>query len=122
MKIYEQNTNFKESLAGNGKMDCDIRTPYCVYNNEINDIEKYNEFKIFKIRNNTKSYQNYFIEKINEIEKRKDCEEKNVNDNKLINNKDFNENNKKEIEINLDDLDKILIERHEHICVKNHIK
>ena len=44
-------------------MKCDLRTPYCVYNIEINDINKYNEFKIFRIKKNTKYYENYFKER-----------------------------------------------------------
>ena len=115
MKVYEQNMNYKETLAENGQMNCDVRTPYCLYNNEINDIEKYNEFKIFKIRNNSKYYQNYFSEKINEVEKRKDEEEKKINNDEQINIKDFNE-------INLDDFDEILIERHKHVCIENYKK
>ena len=118
MKIYQQNSDFKESLAENKTIICDVRTPYCVYNNEINDIEKYNEFKIFKIKNNTKYYQNYFIEKINGLEKEKNEEEKKLNNNEF-NIKVLNENSKKKNEINLDDLDKILIERHKHVCVEN---
>ena len=117
MKVYEQNVNFKESIAGNSseKMECDLRTPYCVYNNEINNIDKFNEVKIFRTRNNTKCYENYFIEKIkeeNKEDKKIDIEtKKDNNKNEII---ELDDNN----DVNLDDLDRVLIERHQHVCEK----
>ena len=108
IKIYEQNVNFKESIAGNEKLKCDLRTPYCVYNNEINNVEKYNEFKIFRIKKNTKCYPNYFTKKLDDKIIYDDEFEKNN-----ISNSDLNENDE---EITLDDFDNILVERHNHVC------
>ena len=111
-QVYKQNINFKESIAGNtnSKMECDLRTPYCVYNNEINNIEKFNEVKIFRIKNNTKCYENYFTEKIKEENKdKKIIEQKDNSKNETM---DLDDNN----DVDLDDLDKILIERHKHVC------
>ena len=87
LKIYEQNANYKESIAGDGSMECDLRTPYCVYNNEINDIEKYNEVKVFKIKNNTKYYENYFRDM---IKNKKRIDDEGDKDNNMNN---MNENN-----------------------------
>ena len=91
-KIYEQNVNFKESIEGDGTNICDKNNPYCIYNNEIADVEKYNTFKIFRLKKNTNYYENYFF---NEC-----CKEKEKNE----------ECNK---EICLDDL---MVERHKHVC------
>ena len=120
LKVYEQNVNFRENIAGSGELDCDTRTPYCVYNNEINDIEKYNDFKIFRIKENTKCYQNYFVDKFKNEEQKKFYDEKekfnDINDNDNNINK---ENNDKDVEVNLDDFDNVLLERHKHTYVKN---
>ena len=116
IKVYEQNVNFKESIAGNNhntKIECDLRTPYCVYNNEINDIEKFNEVKIFRINNNTKCYENYFNKKINiENNNEKEIDKKTPKDNDSKNEiNDLGDNS-----VDLDDLDKVLVERHKHVC------
>ena len=129
MKIYEQNVNFKENLAGKSKLICDIRTPYCVYNTDINDLDKYNEYKIFRMRNNTKYYENYFLDKFkvkkdNKInlkeEKNKKIEE--INNNNENENNNNNKSTKIEIDVNLDDLDDILVERHKHVCIEQNIE
>ena len=115
MKVYEQNVNFKENIAGKDKKECDIRTPYCIYNNEINDIDKYNEFKIFKIKKNTKYYENYFKEKFfNKDKKQLYNEEEKSNNINNIN----NFNNNIENDVNLNDFDNILLERHKHVCTQ----
>ena len=102
-------------------MKCDLRTPYCVYNIEINDIDKYNEFKIFRIKKNTKYYENYFKdifendmeiddEKIGKINNNNIYEINTINDN--------SEDNKNKIDVTLDTFDDLLIERHKHVCTK----
>jgi hypothetical protein len=106
-KIYEQNMSFRESIAGNESVNCDLRTPYCVYNEDINNIEKYNEFKIFKLKKNTQYFENYFEEKL---------KEKNKNDIIIIN--ENNSSSKKETKVTLEDLDNVLVERHPHVCNK----
>jgi hypothetical protein len=122
MKVYEQNVNFRENIAGSGKLDCDVRTPYCVYNTEINDIDKYNDFKIFRTQKNTKYYENYFADKFKNEEKKnlfQDEEEKFnvINDNN--NGKNNENNNIEDAEVNLDDFNDVLLERHKHVCNKN---
>ena len=121
LKIYEQNVNYKESIAGDGSMECDLRTPYCVYNNEINDIEKYNEVKVFKIKNNTKYYENYFSDIIKNEKRIDDEGDKDNNMNNMNENNDLddsNDNIKNEIEVSLDDFNGLLIERHKHVCIE----
>ena len=122
MKVYEQNVNFKENIAGSGQLDCDVRTPYCVYNTEINDIDKYNDFKIFRTNKNTKYFQNYFVDKFKNEEKKniynyKEEKFNDINDNN--NGKDNEDNNIDDGEVNLDDFDGVLLERHKHVCGKN---
>jgi hypothetical protein len=121
LKIYEQNVNYKESIAGDGNIECDLRTPYCVYNNEINNIEKYNEVKVFKIKNNTKYYENYFSDIIKNEKRIDDEGDKDNNMNNMNENNDLddsNDNIKNEIEVSLDDFNGLLIERHKHVCIE----
>ena len=94
LKIYEQNVNYKESIAGEGSMECDLRTLYCVYNNEINDIEKYNEVKVFTIKNNTKNYENYFSDIIKNEKRIDDEGDKDNNMNNMNENNDLDDSKK----------------------------
>ena len=102
-KIYQQNSQFNETF-GDNNFTCDLKSPFCFYNETINDISKYAEFKVFKRKENTKKYDNYFQEKINnnntqnEINKDKNIEVKN--------------------DINMDDFDDILVERMKHKCIE----
>jgi hypothetical protein len=122
-EVYKQNISFKESISGDGKMQCDLRTPYCVYNTEINDIDKYNEFKIFRIKENTKHRKNYFkdiFENELETEDEEIGNNNNNNDNELNITKgnDNDGSTQKEIDITLDAFDDLLLERHKHVCTK----
>ena len=103
-KIYKQNGQFDESLGESG-IQCDLKSPFCYYNNIINEISKFSEFKVFKLKQNTKRIDNYFLDKCNNENKDSDKD----NDNKNI--------IKDEIcEVNFDD---VLIERMEHKCQEN---
>ena len=92
--VYEQNVNFKESIKGDGTNTCDKNNPYCIYNDDIANVEKYNTFKIFRAKNKKKYYENYFF-------------------GKCFENKEKEKNEECSKEINLDDL---IVERHEHVC------
>ena len=121
--VYGQNVKFKESIAGDGVMTCDLRTPYCIYNKEINDINKYNEFKIFRFNKNTKYHENYFSNifiKENEkgINDEETERENTINNSKGINDVEDIDDIKKEKEVTLDDYNNILVERHKHVCQK----
>ena len=117
----KKNINFKKDISIDRKMKCDLRTPYCVYNTEINDINKYNEIKIFRMKKNTKYYENYFKD-IFENDNEYDDEETgkiNNNNNYEINTINNNvEDNKNKIDVTLDTFDDLLIERHKHVCTK----
>ena len=99
-QVYKQNSQFVETV-GDPSNKCDLNSPYCYFNNIINDINKFSEYKIFRLKKNTKKFENYFLDKFKE-------------DN--IDNKN-NENNIKN-EICIDSFDDILIERMEHVCNK----
>ena len=118
-EVYKQNISFKESISGDGKMECDFRTPYCVYNTEINDIDKYNEFKIFRIKENTEYHKNYFKDIFeNELETEDEEKENNDNNNGNDNEIKTTNDNDKEKDITLDVFDDLLLERHKHVCIK----
>lgn len=96
-KIIDQNSKFQETFDVNLK--CDINSPICLYHNC--DISKYSEYKIFRFKNHTKKYDNYFLDKFK-------------NNNNNINSDDKNQIVNK-VEINFDD---VLMERMKHSCIK----
>jgi hypothetical protein len=99
-QVYKQNSQFVETV-GDPSNKCDLNSPYCYFNNIINDINKFSEYKIFRLKKNTKKFENYFLDKFKE---------------ENFNNKN-NENTIKN-EICIDSFDDILIERMEHVCNK----
>ena len=99
-QVYKQNSQFVETV-GDPSNKCDLNSPYCYFNNIINDINKFSEYKIFRLKQNTKKFENYFLDKFKE----ENFDNKN------------NENNIKN-EICIDSFDDILIERMEHVCNK----
>ena len=105
-KIYQQNSQFKESFGDNNFV-CNLKSPFCFYNESINDISKFAEFKIFRKKQNTKKYDDYFADKFNSS----------INNN--IKNEINNDKNNINDEITMDDFDDILVERMEHKCNAN---
>jgi len=99
-QVYKQNSQFVETV-GDPSNKCDLNSPYCYFNNIINDINKFSEYKIFRLKQNTKKFDNYFLDKFKD---------------ENFNNKN-NENTIKN-EICIDSFDDILIERMEHVCNK----
>ena len=99
-QVYKQNSQFVETV-GDPSNKCDLNSPYCYFNNIINDINKFSEYKIFRLKQNTKKFDNYFLDKF---------KEENIDNNN-------NESNIKN-EICIDSFDDILIERMEHVCNK----
>ena len=99
-QVYKQNSQFVETV-GDPSNKCDLDSPFCYFNNCINDINKFSEYKIFKLKHNTKRYDNYFLDKFKDE------------------NLDYNNNeNTIKGEICIDSFDDILIERMEHECNK----
>ena len=99
-QVYKQNSQFVETV-GDPSNKCDLNSPYCYFNNIINDINKFSEYKIFRLKQNTKKYDNYFLDKF---------KEDNIDNN--------NDENTIKNEICIDSFDDILIERMEHVCNK----
>jgi hypothetical protein len=99
-QVYKQNSQFVETV-GDPSNKCDLNSPYCYFNNIINDINKFSEYKIFRLKQNTKKFDNYFLDKFKE-----DNIDNNNNENTIKN------------EICIDSFDDILIERMEHVCNK----
>ena len=87
-------TLFKEKTVDKNII-CDLKSPFCYSNKPISEINKFSEFKIFKLKQNTKRYNNYFFDKLN------------------YNNKG---NNIIKKELYNDNYDDILIERMNHDC------
>ena len=98
-QVYKQNSQFVETV-GDPSNKCDLDSPFCYFNNCINDINKFSEYKIFKLKHNTKRYDNYFLDKFNDE------------------NKENNDENTIKDDICIDSFDDILIERMEHECNK----
>ena len=99
-QVYKQNSQFVETV-GDPSNKCDLNSPYCYFNNIINDINKFSEYKIFRLKKNTKKFDNYFLDKF---------KEDNIDNN--------NDENTIKNEICIDSFDDILIERMEHVCNK----
>ena len=98
--IYKQNNQFFEAMEPGAK--CDLNSPFCYFNNCFNDINKFSEIKIFKLKQNTKKYENYFFDKFKENDGGND------NNNTIKIENDISNNN----------FNDILIERMEHVCLK----
>ena len=100
--IYKQNNQFEETF-GDNNIKCDLDSPFCYYNGIINNINKFSEYKIFRLKQNTKKIDNYFLDKFNNLNK---------------NNTKNNEETIGKSEICEDSFDDILVERMEHKCKK----
>ena len=102
-KIYK-NAKPKYENKNEIKPQCNLKIPYCFYNEVTKKIERFSEFKIFKIKENIKNKknENYFSD--------------------LFKNYEFGDNNAKVIKNEISDdnnLDDILMERMEHVCQNN---
>ena len=84
------------------KKECDKSLPYCLCNNEENDIEKNSNFIVHKMNHEIQLYDNYFFEVIEQ--------KKEMDDNKIINIDDNND------DLNISE-DSILIQRQKHLCI-----
>jgi hypothetical protein len=86
---------------------CDRTMPFCMHNNEENNIEKNKHFVVHKTNYEMNIIQNYFFEKLDKKENKeeeKTKEENNINiENEIINDLNISANS-------------LLIERQKHIC------
>jgi len=93
----------------NNDIKCNKNMPFCLYNNEENNINKNKQFLVHKTNYDLKIINNYFFDNIK---------------NKENNEKDKNENieNKLNIECSNDlniSANSLIIERQKHICIEN---
>ena len=79
---------------------CYINTPFCFYNEKIKKTDIYSEYKIFKLKGNTKKEENYLTQLFED-------DKFAINNEKVIKNENFGDD---------DTLDNILVERVEHVC------
>ena len=94
------------------KKKCDKSKPFCLYNNEENNIYKNKQFLVHKLNHEIKYIDNYFFEN-----NKNNDDNNNINKEKEINNINI------EKQLNLEFLDEInissdslLIERQKHLC------
>ena len=96
-KVKKIEVEKNENIDDNDKK-CDKKNPYCLYIVRNKKINLFSEYKIFKLKENTKKNEDYFSE--------------------LFKNDEFVNNNSKVIknENHGGSLDDILIERVKHVC------
>ena len=90
------------------EVKCDINMPFCIYNNEENNINKNKQFIVHKTKYELKIIDNYFFDN---IYKDKVEEEKNIDVENQLNVESFNDLN---ISAN-----SLIIERQKHICIED---
>ena len=97
------------------EVKCDITMPFCIYNNEENNINKNKQFIIHKTKYELKIIDNYFFENIykDKVEKEKK-EEKNIDIENKLNVESESLNNDLNISAN-----SLIIERQKHICLED---
>ena len=99
------------------EIKCDRNMPFCLYNNEENDIEKNKHFLVHKNNYEMNIIQNYFFDNLNKKEKKEENKEQK---NKIKENIENNNNINIENDFINDDLNisanSLLIERQKHIC------
>ena len=93
----------------NNDIKCNKNMPFCLYNNEENNINKNKQFLVHKTNYDLKIINNYFFDNI----KNKENNEKDKNENieNKLNIESFNDLN---ISAN-----SLIIERQKHICIEN---
>jgi len=99
------------------EIKCDRNMPFCLYNNEENDIEKNKHFLVHKNNYEMNIIQNYFFDNLNKKEKKEENkEQKNEIKENIENNNNINiENDFINDDLNIS-ANSLLIERQKHIC------
>ena len=111
-----EGTTMKETMPNWGTdkaIKCDRTMPFCLHNNEENNIEKNKHFIVHKTNYDMNIINNYFFDNLNnkkenEKEEEKNDIENNVENNIIIGNETINDLN---ISAN-----SLMIERQKHIC------
>ena len=120
-KRIEEDTN-KETMLNRDdkkKYKCDKNMPFCLYNNEENNVEKNKHFLVHKIKYDLNIIKNYFFDNLNKKENKENKNEKNKE--QIINEEENNLNN-----INIENdfinndlnisANSLLVERQKHLC------
>ena len=110
----QEETDLKREIS-DISIKCDRNMPFCIYNNEENNIKKNKQFIVHKINKDIKIFNNYFFDKTNEKLNKKNIKIKEEED------EEKNIDNDNELNIGcLDDInisaDSLIIERQKHIC------
>ena len=105
-KVYMDNSKYREEQV-DPNLICDKRTPYCFFNKDMNIVDNYNEYKIFRIRQNPKYDENFFKDRFKNETNRINAQKNKEN---IINEPEKNE------KVDISDLDNVLLERIKHVC------
>ena len=101
------------------EIKCDRNMPFCLYNNEENNIEKNKHFLVHKNNYEMNIIHNYFFDNLNKKEKKEQKEEKKEQKNEIKENQENNNINIENDFINNDlniSANSLIIERQKHIC------
>ena len=111
-KVIDESTQEETVLNrpfSNYNTKCDKSKPFCLYNNEENNINKNKQFIVHKSNHDIKIFKNYFFDNNNNPNKEANEKEKiNINIENQINIESFDD-----INISCDSLS---IERQKHVC------
>ena len=101
-------TMLNRPFSNENNIKCDKSKPFCLYNNEENNIDKNKQFLVHKINHEIKYVDNYFFEEIKNNDNKIKKESNNINIEEQLNMKSLDE-------INISS-DSLLIERQKHKC------
>ena len=90
----DDETYLRNTKNDTKNVQCDKKLPFCLYNDEENDINKNSKFIVHRMKHEIKIYDNYFFEETNKM-----------------NNENYNDND----DLNTSE-DSILIQRQKHLC------
>ena len=111
-KVIDESTQEETVLNrpfSNYNTKCDKSKPFCLYNNEENNINKNKQFIVHKSNHDIKIFKNYFFDNNNNPNKEANEKEKiNINIENQINIESFDD-------INIS-CDSLIIERQKHVC------
>jgi len=99
----------------NKNVKCDKNMPFCLYNNEVNNIEKNKHFLVHKINYDMNIIKDYFFDCMNRKEKKEENEKQIINKEENRDNIIIIENDNINDELNISS-NSLMVERQKHIC------
>ena len=99
----------------NKNVKCDKNMPFCLYNNEVNNIEKNKHFLVHKINYDMNIIKDYFFDDMNKKEKKEENEKQIINKEENRDNIIIIENDNINDELNISS-NSLMVERQKHIC------